>query len=94
MLVEPGAKFGPPPVSYGRTFFRALAGVLGIVDYVVGGIALLTGIAGYLPAWTVYEFNTSAKKQAKTGSSNLVRPPRNQIRRKRKVFEVWGRMKS
>ena len=37
--------------------------------YVVGGIAFLTGLIAYCPAWAVCGINTSAKKQTKTGSA-------------------------
>ena len=35
----------------------------------MGGIAVLTGLIAYCPAWAVCGINTSATKQTKTGSA-------------------------
>jgi hypothetical protein len=66
---ERGIRIAIGVLLLGSGFFHVLTGVLGVVAYVVGGIALLTGLIGYCPAWAVCGINTSAMKQAKAGSS-------------------------
>ena len=39
---------------------HVLAGLAGIVAYVVGAIALLTGLVRYCPAWSISGTNTCA----------------------------------
>ena len=58
-------------VLLGVGFFHVLTGALGIVSYVLGSIAILTGIVGYCPAWTVFGINTCEVKVAKAGASKL-----------------------
>jgi ABC-type Mn2+/Zn2+ transport system permease subunit len=53
----------------GIAYFHAVLGGVAIAAYVVGGILLLTGLAGYCPAWSVFRINTCATNHAKTGSS-------------------------
>lgn len=50
-------------------FLHAVTGTWAIVAYVVGGIALITGLVGYCPAWSLLGINTSAAGQAKPGGS-------------------------
>jgi len=51
----------------GVAYFHVLTGVLAIVAYVVGGIALVTGLIGFCPAWGLFGINTCATKPAKAG---------------------------
>jgi hypothetical protein len=67
--LERGMRVAIGIVLLGSAFFHVLTGVLGVVAYVVCGIALLTGLIGYCPAWAVCGINTSSTKQAKFGSS-------------------------
>ncbi len=67
--IERGIRVTIGIVLLGSAFFHVLTGVLGIVAYVVGGIAVLTGLIAYCPAWAVCGINTSATKQTKTGSA-------------------------
>jgi len=64
---ERGIRVAIGVLLLGSAFFHVLTGVLGIVAYVLGGIALLTGLAGYCPAWTVCGINTCGVKEAKAG---------------------------
>jgi hypothetical protein len=48
-------------------FLHVATGTWAIVFYVVGGIALVTGLVGYCPAWSLFGINTCAAKQAKAG---------------------------
>jgi hypothetical protein len=43
-------------------FFHIFTGVAGIIAYVVAGIALVTAILGFCPAWTLFGINTRAPK--------------------------------
>ncbi len=67
--IERGIRVAIGLVLLGIAFFHVLTGALGVVSYVVGGVALLTGLVGYCPAWAVCGINTCVTKQAKTGSS-------------------------
>jgi hypothetical protein len=49
-------------------FLHVATGTWAIVFYVVGGIALVTGLVGYCPAWSLLGINTSGAGQAKPGS--------------------------
>jgi uncharacterized membrane protein HdeD (DUF308 family) len=51
----------------GVAYFHALTGTAAIVAYVVGAIALVTGVIGFCPAWAMFRINTCAKKQATGG---------------------------
>jgi Protein of unknown function (DUF2892) len=41
-------------------FLRVVTGPLAIAAYVVGAIAILTGVIRYCPAWTIFGINTNA----------------------------------
>lgn len=45
-------------VLLGLAFFHVVNGTPAIVAYVVGGIALLTGLVQYCPAWSIFGINT------------------------------------
>jgi hypothetical protein len=70
--IERGIRIAIGLALLGIAFFHVLTGTLGIIAYIVGGVALLTGLVGYCPAWTVCGINTCAMKQAKMGSSKPV----------------------
>ncbi len=44
--------------------FHVVTGNLAIAAYVVGGIALLTGLFGFCPAWAVFNVNTCSARHA------------------------------
>ncbi len=67
--IERGVRVVIGVALFAIAFFHVLTGTLGIVAYVVGGVALLTGLIGYCPAWTACGINTCATKHAHTGSS-------------------------
>jgi hypothetical protein len=48
-------------------YVHVLTGGLAILAYVLGGIALVTGLIGFCPAWAVFRINTCATKPAKAG---------------------------
>ena len=52
-------------VLFALAFFHVFTGMLGIIAYVLAGIALVTAIFGFCPAWTVFGVNTRAAKAAK-----------------------------
>ena len=66
---ERGIRVAIGLVLLGIAYFHVLTGALGVAAYVVGGVALLTALVGYCPAWAVCGINTCATKQANTGSS-------------------------
>ncbi len=53
----------------GVAFFHVLTGTLAILAYVLGGIASVTGLIGFCPAWAIFGINTCAGKHAKAGGS-------------------------
>ena len=44
-------------------FLHVVTGTLAIVAYVVGGIALITGLVRVCPAWSVFGVNTCSTAQ-------------------------------
>ncbi len=56
-------------VLLGVGFFHVLTGALAILAYVLGGIALVTGLAGFCPAWALFGINTCPVKCATVGAS-------------------------
>jgi len=44
--------------------FHVVTGNFALVAYVVGGIALVTGLFGFCPAWAVFKVNTCSARQA------------------------------
>jgi len=68
--IERGIRIGIGFLLLGIAFFHVLTGPIGIVAYVVGGVALLTGLVGYCPAWTVCGINTCEVKEAKAGAKH------------------------
>ena len=66
--VERGIRIAIGLVLLGVAFTHVLTGTIAIVAYVVGGVALLTGLVGYCPAWTVFGINTCGMKEAKAGA--------------------------
>jgi uncharacterized membrane protein HdeD (DUF308 family) len=42
----------------GLAFFHVLSGTVAIVAYVVGTVALMTGLVQYCPAWSIFGINT------------------------------------
>ena len=49
----------------GVAFFHVLTGTAAIVAYIVGGIALVTGVIRFCPAWAMFGINTCSMKEAK-----------------------------
>ncbi len=56
-------------ILLGIALFHVVSGVPAIVAYVIGGIALVTALIGYCPAWSVLGINTSKMKEAKAGEA-------------------------
>lgn len=50
-------------------FFHILTGTLAILAYAMGGVALVTGLVAFCPAWAIVGINICAMKRAKTGGS-------------------------
>jgi uncharacterized membrane protein HdeD (DUF308 family) len=44
----------------GLAFLHVVTGTLAIAAYVVGAIALLTGVIRFCPAWSIFGINTSS----------------------------------
>jgi hypothetical protein len=53
----------------GVAFFHVLTGALAIAAYIVGGIALVTSVAGFCPAWAICGINTRAAKDTRLAGS-------------------------
>jgi hypothetical protein len=53
----------------GVAFLHVLTGGLAILAYVLGGIAMVTGLVGFCPAWAMFGINTCAMKHPKAGGS-------------------------
>jgi uncharacterized membrane protein HdeD (DUF308 family) len=45
-------------------FFHVVAGNWAIAAYIVGAIALVTGVFGFCPAWAIFRINTSSTGHA------------------------------
>jgi len=41
-------------------FLHVVTGTMAIVAYVVGSVALITGLFRFCPAWTIFGMNTSS----------------------------------
>jgi phage-related protein len=41
-----------------RAFIQVTPGITAIVAYIVGAIALITGLVRYCPAWSIFGINT------------------------------------
>ncbi|HEV2523179.1 MAG TPA: DUF2892 domain-containing protein [Candidatus Acidoferrales bacterium] len=67
--VERGIRIVAGLVLLGVALFHVLVGVPAVIAYVVGGVALLTGLIAYCPAWSVCGINTSKMKEAKADGS-------------------------
>jgi hypothetical protein len=39
-------------------FFHAITGTAAIVAYILGAVAVLTGLVRYCPAWSIFGINT------------------------------------
>lgn len=39
-------------------FFHVIPGTAAIAAYIVGAVALITGLVGYCPAWSIFGINT------------------------------------
>jgi hypothetical protein len=46
-------------------FFHVVTGALATASYVLAAVALLTGLAGFCPAWAIIGFNTCAPRHGK-----------------------------
>jgi len=68
--IERGIRVAIGLILLGIAFFHVLTGAFGVIAYVVGGVALLTGLVGYCPAWTVCGINTCEVKEAKAGAKH------------------------
>jgi Inner membrane protein YgaP-like, transmembrane domain len=44
-------------------FFHFVPGNWAIAAYVLGGIALVTGLFGFCPAWAIFKVNTASVRQ-------------------------------
>jgi hypothetical protein len=44
--------------------FHVVTGNLAIAAYVIGGVALVTGLFGFCPAWAIFKVNTCSARQA------------------------------
>ena len=44
-------------------FFHVITGTAAIVAYVVGAVALITGLVQYCPAWSIFGINTCKTAQ-------------------------------
>jgi Inner membrane protein YgaP-like, transmembrane domain len=47
-------------------FFQVATGTWALAAYVVGGVALVTGVFGFCPAWAIFGVNTCSAKHAQT----------------------------
>jgi hypothetical protein len=47
-------------------FFQVATGTWAVAAYVVGGVALVTGVFGFCPAWAIFRVNTCKVKQTAT----------------------------
>jgi hypothetical protein len=65
--IERGIRISAGLVLLGIALFHVLTGVPAVIAYFVGGVAFLTGVFAYCPAWSVCGINTSKMKEAKAG---------------------------
>ena len=47
----------------GLAFFHVVTGTMAIVAYVVGAVAVITGLIRFCPAWSVFGINTGRMTQ-------------------------------
>jgi len=62
--VERGIRLFVGVALLGIAFFHVVTGALAIGAYVLGGIALVTSVIGFCPAWAICGINTRATKTA------------------------------
>ncbi|HEV2305678.1 MAG TPA: DUF2892 domain-containing protein [Candidatus Acidoferrales bacterium] len=67
--IERGIRLLVGLVLLGIAFFHILTGALAIAAYVVDGIALVTGVVGFCPAWAICGINTRAARNARLAGS-------------------------
>jgi uncharacterized membrane protein HdeD (DUF308 family) len=48
---------------FGLAFFHVITGTVAIVAYIVGAVALITGLVQYCPAWSIFGINTCKTAQ-------------------------------
>jgi hypothetical protein len=68
--VERGIRIVVGLILLGIALFHVVSGVPAIIAYVIGGIALVTALIGYCPAWSVFGINTCGAKEAKAGTKH------------------------
>lgn len=56
--VDRGIRFVIGIALLGVAFFHIVTGTLAIAAYLVGGVALITGLFSFCPAWSVFGINT------------------------------------
>jgi hypothetical protein len=56
--MERGVRLLIGAVLLGLAFFHAVNGTAAIVAYVLGAVALVTGLVQYCPAWSIFGINT------------------------------------
>lgn len=54
----------------GVALFHVVAGYLAVIAYVLAAIALITGAAGYCPAWALFGINTCTARRAGGGPAH------------------------
>jgi hypothetical protein len=56
--VDRGVRFVVGIALLALAFFHVVTGTMAIVAYIVGAVALVTGLVSYCPAWSVFGINT------------------------------------
>jgi hypothetical protein len=61
-------------VLLGAGLFHFVTGVWATGAYVIGAIALLTGVFGFCPAWAIFRVNTCSVRRQPPRPGDLPRP--------------------
>lgn len=61
-VIEGGIRIAVALALLAMALFHVVSGTIAIVFYVVSGIAFLTAVIGYCPAWTVFGISTRGAK--------------------------------
>jgi uncharacterized membrane protein HdeD (DUF308 family) len=61
--VDRGIRLALGIALLGLAFFHVITGTAAIVAYIVGAVALITGLVQYCPAWSIFGINTCKTAQ-------------------------------
>lgn len=61
-VIERGVRIAVALALLAMALFHVVSGTAAVVFYVISGIAFVTGVIGYCPAWAIFGINTCRAK--------------------------------